>query len=383
MTQATEQKKIIQLLQKQNNLLEKIAKATAETSENSSETKDNTAVSAGWIGLGIATSWLITLYIATYLTTIIAFIGETIPDFIKPAIPFMSNERVVVDSSKVSEILRIANNYIGKDFAPGEIAQCAYFVRAVLEEADLHVGVTSSPIDGYLPTSEGFANSFFGSDLGTLIVDEKQLHPGDLVAFSNTYGDYSEGTITHVGLYTGNGMMIDRPTAAKPVKKRSISEYTFAGGVRLNAIAIYDMAAGNSFGGVSTKGSEGLEAISQRLQSKYGIPAAFTIAVGLHESGNGSAAIGEDNWFGVKASSGSISTSTHGTTEWYGGTETAISDDFCSSGCADSFARTVTNILKEQGKIPKGMSPEAIADAVGSIYATDPQWAEKVKLHLN
>jgi len=317
---------------------------------------------------------------ATYLTTIIAFIGETIPDFIKPAIPFMSHEKVITDSSKVSEVLRIAENWVGEDYAPGKTAQCAYFVREVLKSAGLHVGVTANPIDGYMPTSEGFANSFFGNDIGTIIQDEKSLQPGDLVSFSNTYGDYSEGTITHVGIYMGNGMMVDRPTAAKPVKKRSISTYTFAGGVRLNAIAIYDMAAGNSSKGASKKGSQGLEAIAQRIQSEYNIPVAFTIAVGKHESGNGSAVIGEDNWFGVKHTQGAKAT--HRTTEWYGGTETAMSDDFCSSGCADSFARTVVNILDEQGKTPKGMTPEAIADAVGEVYATDPQWAEKVKERL-
>ncbi|GEM_PF-2689601 len=270
---------------------------------------------------------------------------------------------VSVDGAK---IVAIAQSWIGKEFNPGATAQCAYFIRAVLEEAGVSVGVTSSPHDGYT-TSEGYANSFFGDDIGTLIMDESQLKPGDLVAFSNTYGDWPSGTITHVGVYVGDGTMIDRPTASQPVQQRSISQFDFAVGVRLNQVSERAIATTDN----------DLGAIAQRLESEYGIPAAFTEAVGLHETGNGSAIIGEDNWFGVKGSGETVTTM-----EVYDGSEVMINDSFCSSGCPDSFARTVTNILSEQGLEAKGMSPEAIADAVGGIYATDPRWSEKVKEHL-
>jgi hypothetical protein len=132
----------------------------------------------------------------------------------------------------VAKVVEIAEGWVGKDFNPGAKEQCAYFVRAVLEEAGIAIGVTQQPYDGFT-SSEGFANSFFGKDVGKLIEDSSQLQPGDLVAFANTYGDYPSGTITHVGIYAGDGQIIDRPTASKPVQKQSIQNFTFAVGVRV------------------------------------------------------------------------------------------------------------------------------------------------------
>lgn len=279
-------------------------------------------------------------------------------------------ETTTISTANSNEIVAIANSWVDKEFNPGESAQCAYFVRHVLSEAGVNPGVTSNPIDGY-ETSEGYANSFFGDDIGTLIMEGSQLKPGDLVAFSNTYGDWPAGTITHVGIYVGNGEMVDRPTASKPVQKRSISTFDFAVGVRL-------MSGNGGNLSQSPKGDTDLMAIAARLESEYGIPAKFTKAVGNHETGNGNAVIGSDNWFGVKGSGETVTT-----TEYIDGQLVIMDDGFCSEGCPDSFARTVVNILKEQGKSPKGMSPEAIADAVGSVYATDPKWADKVKTLLN
>ncbi|MDJ1169675.1 glycosyl hydrolase 108 family protein [Roseofilum sp. BLCC_M154] len=154
----------------------------------------------------------------------------------RKALNLVSYRQESISTANSSKIVATAQNWVGKDYNPGTTAQCAYFVRSVLEEAGLSVGVTASPYDGYT-TSEGYANSFFGDDIGTLIMDESQLKPGDLIAFSNTYGDWPAGTITHVGIYVGNGMMIDRPTASKPVQQRSISKFDFAVGVRLSGKA--------------------------------------------------------------------------------------------------------------------------------------------------
>lgn len=131
-----------------------------------------------------------------------------------------------------AKIVAIAQDWVGQDFAPGQREQCAYFVRAVLEEAGIVIGVTQQPYDGY-SSGEGFANSFFGPDMGELIEVPEQLKPGDLVAFANTYGDYPSGTITHVGIYIGDGQMVHRPTADKPVEEIAIAGYTFAVGVRI------------------------------------------------------------------------------------------------------------------------------------------------------
>ena len=295
----------------------------------------------------------------------------------RKALDMVSYHQEFVDTTTSSVLVSNAQKWVGKDFNPGETAQCAYFVRAVLAESGLNVGVTDQPHDGYA-TSEGYANSFFGPDIGTLIYSADELKPGDLVAFSNTYGDWPQGTITHVGIYVGDSMMIDRPTASKPVQNRSISSFDFAVGVRLATPAKPQQPKPESI----SEDGKSLEAIAARLESEYGIPSDFTIAVGNHESGNGSAVIGVDNWFGVKASPNAIATSTHHTTEFYGGSEVGITDSFCADGCADSFARTVVNILKEQGKSPRGMSPDAIATSLDGRYASDPEWASKIKKHL-
>ena len=73
-----------------------------------------------------------------------------------------------------------------------------------------------------------------------------ELQPGDLVFLKNTYGNWADGVFTHVGIYTGNGNYIDRPTMSGPVKTRSIARHLFAGGTRVydswcnSAVKIYD-----------------------------------------------------------------------------------------------------------------------------------------------
>lgn len=43
---------------------------------------------------------------------------------------------------------------------------------------------------------------------GDLFMDITKAKPGDLVFFKNTYGDWEPGTITHVGIYAGDGKML-------------------------------------------------------------------------------------------------------------------------------------------------------------------------------
>ena len=123
---------------------------------------------------------------------------------------------------------KIANNalsLLGTDFASGEKAQCAYFVRYIYYISGCEIGVTSNPSDKQLPIHEGFANSFAGDDIGIRIDDVKDLEPGDIILFQNTYGDWPEGTITHTGIYTGNGFFVHRPTFKEPVKKTFLPGY--------------------------------------------------------------------------------------------------------------------------------------------------------------
>ena len=148
--------------------------------------------------------------------------------------PEMEVGEICIPTSMTREqVVEKAKSWVGKSFKPGQTARCADFVRAVLDGVGVKVGVTSQPIDSWTPNPET-ANSFFGPDLGKVKKSKDELLPGDLVAFGGTYGGYSKDTITHVGIYIGDGMMVDRPTANEPVKKRPISTFQhFVAGVEL------------------------------------------------------------------------------------------------------------------------------------------------------
>ena len=130
-------------------------------------------------------------------------------------------------TANLSNVVRVGNSWVGKDFKPGETERCADFVRFVLRDAGVKVGVTQHPVDVGLQPSNGemMARSFFGDDIGTILKDPLLFQPGDLVGFTNTYGSFPPGAITHVGIYVGNGMMVDRSTASQPVRSRSIHSF--------------------------------------------------------------------------------------------------------------------------------------------------------------
>ena len=130
----------------------------------------------------------------------------------------------VADTSEVGgKVVQTALARNGERFQDGVAAQCANWVRSVLEQAGVKVGVTNKPFDGK-PTSAGLASSFFGNDIGKAVT-KMELKPGDLVAFGGTYGGYSKDAITHVGIYVGGGMIEDRSTSSAPVRKRSIDTF--------------------------------------------------------------------------------------------------------------------------------------------------------------
>lgn len=122
-----------------------------------------------------------------------------------------------------------ALSWVGKDFRPGQKEQCAQFVRAMFAQAGEVVGVAARPSDMHLipgePQGPGYANSFAGDDVGEKVSSVGRLQPGDVVMFRNTYGDYPFGVITHVGIYTGGGYMVHRPTAARPVERVALAGY--------------------------------------------------------------------------------------------------------------------------------------------------------------
>jgi peptidoglycan hydrolase-like protein with peptidoglycan-binding domain len=127
-----------------------------------------------------------------------------------------------------ADIAETAKSWAGKSFKPGETERCQDFVNTVLNQTSPglanKIGTTRQAQDG-LESGEYLASRFSGSDVGKKI-PVSEARPGDIVMFKGTYGEY-KGTdvITHVGIYVGNGMMVDRPTSDRPVQMRSVNTF--------------------------------------------------------------------------------------------------------------------------------------------------------------
>jgi hypothetical protein len=141
--------------------------------------------------------------------------------------PFSNGDAAKVVSAAVA--------WVGKDFKPGESARCADWVREVLKAAGVNIGVAKGSAGPLM------ADSFHGAELGEIILDASQLQPGDIVMFADTYDGPGRspipgrGRITHVGIYVGNGEMVDRSTRSAPVKQRPISTFKFHSALRPSA----------------------------------------------------------------------------------------------------------------------------------------------------
>jgi len=126
-------------------------------------------------------------------------------------------------------LLARARSWVGHDFEGKNKEQCANFVRRVLAESCLQVGVADKPFDyhltGELSQGAAFANSFFSSENGAL-QGYGDLRPGDLVAFRDTYeGDFPAGCITHVAIWVDQDTVIDRSTAGEPVRELKLDDW--------------------------------------------------------------------------------------------------------------------------------------------------------------
>lgn len=120
-------------------------------------------------------------------------------------------------------LLNRARSWLGHGFEGDKKEQCAHFVRRVLAESGIFVPPCARPFDfhltGDLEQGAGFANSFFSAVNGHLL-GYSDLQEGDLMAFRDTYeGDFPAGCITHVGIYMGDDVMVDRSTAGEPVRE--------------------------------------------------------------------------------------------------------------------------------------------------------------------
>jgi len=124
-------------------------------------------------------------------------------------------------------IQKTASEWVGKWFNKGQLEQCMAFVRFILDEANSTFAekVTAAPVDG-LATGFYLASSLAGRDLGKIVVNPEQLNAGDVIFFEDTYdGPWPEKTITHVGVYIGDGFFVHRPTVSRPVERAHLTGY--------------------------------------------------------------------------------------------------------------------------------------------------------------
>ena len=93
--------------------------------------------------------------------------------------------------NKLDAIMMILNGWVGRDFNPNKPAQCAAFTRAAWKEAGLPLPIASKADDVIPETGPELANSFAGNEIGPK-VEIRDVRAGDIVMFSNTYGDYPQ-----------------------------------------------------------------------------------------------------------------------------------------------------------------------------------------------
>ena len=107
--------------------------------------------------------------------------------------------------------LKLAQNYLGA--SPDN---CCNFVRAAFRDAGYVLPQTVNPSDmavclanGY-KLGAGYANSLAGDEIGRK-GPYAEAKEGDIVLFYNlgASSSFATGTITHVGIYAGDGYMID------------------------------------------------------------------------------------------------------------------------------------------------------------------------------
>jgi len=140
-------------------------------------------------------------------------------------------------------LIEAARPWKAKPHPPGQGEQCMNWTREILVKAcgaKFATLQTQTPWDmQFLGADDelgpGFANSLASEEFGEKIDTIENLQTGDLVFLRNTYGDWSEGVLTHVGLYVADGQYIHRMTSNNGyVRLENIPVESFDSGLRLS-----------------------------------------------------------------------------------------------------------------------------------------------------
>nr|WP_010132684.1 NlpC/P60 family protein [Microbulbifer agarilyticus] len=141
-----------------------------------------------------------------------------------------------------SKLIKAALPWEGKEYRVGKAEQCMNWTREVLVAAcgpHFKTLETQNPWDAHLLGPDDkllpeHVDSLAADEFGQKIESIDALQPGDLVFLKNTYGNWAEGVLTHVGIALGDGNYIHRMTSNDGfVKIQAIPQDDFDSGIRL------------------------------------------------------------------------------------------------------------------------------------------------------
>lgn len=156
-----------------------------------------------------------------------------------------SNSQRIFGGTPGHRILEAAQRHIGKEFRPGTVGEAMPFVRTILSEVcgpQFDTAHTTRPWDTGLlgpnePHGPNFADSLASEEFGMRIASADELAPGDLVFLKNTFGNWPDGVITHVGIAAEQpGQFISRFEREDVVALTEIDRKLFVGGLRLSKV---------------------------------------------------------------------------------------------------------------------------------------------------
>ncbi|WP_232325160.1 NlpC/P60 family protein [Microbulbifer agarilyticus] len=141
-----------------------------------------------------------------------------------------------------SKLIRAALPWEDKEYRVGKAEQCMNWTREILVAAcgpHFKTLETQNPWDAHLlgPNDKllpEHVDSLAADEFGQKIASIAALQAGDLVFLKNTYGNWADGVLTHVGIALGDGKYIHRMTSNDGfVKIEEIPQSDFDSGIRL------------------------------------------------------------------------------------------------------------------------------------------------------
>ena len=148
----------------------------------------------------------------------------------------------VPQQSMASKVIAAAMPWDEKEYRVGTAEQCMNWTREILVAAcGDHFATleTQAPWDKHLLGADDellpeHVDSLAADEFGEKIAQISELQAGDLVFLKNTYGNWADGVLTHVGIALGDGTYIHRMTSNDGIVKiQPIPASDFDSGIRL------------------------------------------------------------------------------------------------------------------------------------------------------